>query len=229
MQYSLAAILALAGSVIAQTPGFHALVKPVRDEVIPAGKPYTLEWQPGGQDGPVNFVLTGGETHALLQEIGTVATGIDSKVGSYIWNVDASLGDKKAYGLKIVLASDPTVFQWSNPFTIKPVTDKPVTNSTSSAAPSTITSASSAAPTAAATTLVKTNSTTTIPSNSSMTATRSGAPGSPTTLTQTATQGVPQATRTTTPSSPQATGAAAAFGFSSAALVGGVFMAVLGL
>ncbi|TLS27553.1 hypothetical protein PpBr36_05395 [Pyricularia pennisetigena] len=229
MQYSLAAILALAGSAIAQTPGFHALVKPVRDEVIPAGKPFTLEWQAGGQDGPVNFVLTGGETHALLQEIGTVATGIDSKLGKYTWNVDASLGDKKAYGLKIVLASDPTIFQWSNPFTIKASSDKTVANSTStsttSSAFSTITSASRAPSTTS--TMIKVNSTT-IPTNGSSTATRSSAPGA-TTLTQTATQGVAQPTRATTPSSPQATGAAAALGFSSAALVGGVFMAVLGL
>ncbi|TLD20619.1 hypothetical protein PspLS_08587 [Pyricularia sp. CBS 133598] len=226
--YSLAAILALAGSAIAQTPGFHALVKPVRDEVIPAGKPFTLEWQAGGQDGPVNFVLTGGETHALLQEIGTVATGIDSKLGKYTWDVSATLGDKKAYGLKIVLASDPTVFQWSNPFTIKATSDKPSNNNSTSAAPSTITSPSSAAPTAASTTLVKTNSTT-VSTNASMTATKSSAPGGATTLTKTSTQGVAQPTRATTPSSPQATGAAAALGFSSAALVGGVFMAVLGL
>ncbi|KAI6378749.1 hypothetical protein MCOR25_002168 [Pyricularia grisea] len=227
MQYSLAAILALAGSVVAQTPGFHPLVKPASNEVIPAGKPYTLEWQSGGQDGPVNFVLTGGETHATLQEIGTVATGIDSTLGKYTWNVASSLGDQKAYGLKIVLASDTSVFQWSNPFTIKASTDKSTTNSTSSATSSTTTSASSTTTTPASTT-IKVNSTT-ISSNASITATKSSAPGVATTLTQTATQGVAQSTRTTTPSSPQATGAAAAIGFSSAALVGGVFMAVLGL
>lgn len=44
--------------------------------------------------------------------------GLDSSAGGYTWSVDSSLGDDATYGLKVTLESDPTIFQYSNPFQI---------------------------------------------------------------------------------------------------------------
>lgn len=46
------------------------------------------------------------------------AAGVESSAGSYLWNVDSSLGADATYGLKLSLESDSTVFQYSSPFHI---------------------------------------------------------------------------------------------------------------
>jgi hypothetical protein len=79
MQFSVAAFLALAGSAIAQyvepTSGFNPLTTPTSNEVIPAGKPFTIKWTPAGGNGaPVSLYAYAGESASTLQEVGTIAS-----------------------------------------------------------------------------------------------------------------------------------------------------------
>ena len=77
MRYSFvsAALLALSTSVYAQTAGFDAIVIPVRDQAVPAGKAFEIVWQPGvWTNGTASITLLQGATDATLQLGETIAS-----------------------------------------------------------------------------------------------------------------------------------------------------------
>ena len=82
MRFSTSALLALASHAFAQTTkdpdlNFDAIDLPNTNEVVPAGKPYTLKWtlKPETPTGPVTIVLAGGADAGSLHNISI----IDSK------------------------------------------------------------------------------------------------------------------------------------------------------
>ncbi|KFY96534.1 hypothetical protein V500_02416 [Pseudogymnoascus sp. VKM F-4518 (FW-2643)] len=122
MQYTFvkACLLALAAtsSVFAQTNGFDVLIAPAKDEVVKAGSTFTIKWAPTAPAGPISLVLMQGASNTTLQLAeGFLAKAIDSTEGQYDWAVpaDASFA---AYGIKLQVDADNSVFQYSNAFTI---------------------------------------------------------------------------------------------------------------
>lgn len=249
MQLSVAAFLAIAGSALAQfvdpTAGFDPLTNPTANEVIPAGKPFTIKWTQGGPTGPISLYAYAGDSASTLQEVGTIATGLDASLGKYDWNVDVALGGKyKAYGIKIALASNKNVYQWSQPFTISGSGGASTAPGSSSAVPSSASSSagSSAAqtgttytPTTLATTTSCDSSTTSAPTVTSvsipvgnLSTTAAGLPSTSGPVTLPSASGNRPAGTTTAPASVP-TGAAVTLGASSFAVLGGLAMAVMAL
>ncbi|OIW35161.1 hypothetical protein CONLIGDRAFT_43356 [Coniochaeta ligniaria NRRL 30616] len=144
---STAAILALASSVFAQTPGFDVISKPTKDEVIPAGSTYLIDWEPSSNwTGTVTIDLLGGPDQAGLQLLSAIAKSVDSAAGEYSWVVDKTIGKLKTYGIRISLDSDPTIFQYSFPFAIQSNSSSSSSSSDSTAAPTSTSTAATSPP-----------------------------------------------------------------------------------
>jgi len=118
-----AALVAMASAVTAQKAGFAVFANPAMDEVVFAGKPYTLKWDAGKDasgkpyTGAATLSLIGGETQGTQQFVANLTT-LDVSANTYAWNVDCTLGKAKVYGLAITMDSEPATFQWSNRFHI---------------------------------------------------------------------------------------------------------------
>lgn len=71
-----ATILLLATAVLAQTPDFNVINKPLRNENIPAGSTYQIVWVPSPTTypGPVTLSLVGGQTQTSLSRIVMIAS-----------------------------------------------------------------------------------------------------------------------------------------------------------
>lgn len=219
-------ILALASSVLAQTPGFDVISKPTKDEVIPAGSTYLIDWEPSTNwTGPVTIDVLGGPNQGGLQPLSVLAKGVDSAAGQYSWAVDKTLGTLNTYGIRITLESDPTIFQYSFPFVIKASADgKSSSSSSSGSTESSTTSPSSTSSGAAGTTVttVTTPTITSAPTGGNLSTT--GTPSK--TLVTTTTTGTSKTSPTgsTVPSNPGAIVRA-----SSVALLGGFALAFFAL
>lgn len=76
MRFAISAtVFAFAASVLAQTPGFDVISKPTKDEVVPAGATYAIEWAPNTNwTGTVTLSLLGGASQGLLQDLGPFAS-----------------------------------------------------------------------------------------------------------------------------------------------------------
>ncbi|KAL8388441.1 hypothetical protein RB595_009242 [Gaeumannomyces hyphopodioides] len=243
MQFTVTAILAIVGSALAQTPNFNPLTQPTMNEVIPAGKMYAIKWTPqGGNGAPVSLYAYAGESASTLQEISTIASGVEASLGRFEWNVDAAIGGKyKAYGIKIALASDKEVYQWSNPFTVSAAEGSSSTSSSVSTTKASSTSSSVTAKTdsssvtstkaSVSTTMVLTTSSSIVTStpigNLSTSATRS-ATTQVTLITSTSRVSTAPGGSSTAPVTVP-TGGAVTKGASSIAIIGGLAMAVLAL
>ncbi|KAK4160970.1 Ser-Thr-rich glycosyl-phosphatidyl-inositol-anchored membrane family-domain-containing protein [Cladorrhinum sp. PSN259] len=249
MRFTVASILALATTVLAQfeaTPGFNVFKTPATDEKVPAGKPYLVEWTYNSKmPGSIKVELYGGTAANTLQLIEVLATGVDATSEKYTWSVAPTLGTQARYGIRLVLESAPTTFQWSNSFTIganngtvssstsasasaSATSSAPVSTSTSSApvtSTKTATSTSKSVDTSITKTITSVSSTSTHYSNSTTSASEE----------ETSTSTFASVTRSATSSSsstgaPVPTGGAnAAAAGSFAALLGGVAVAVLAL
>lgn len=190
------AILALASSVFAQTPGFDVISKPTKGEVVPAGSKYLIDWEPSTNwTGTVTIDLLGGPDQAGLQNLSVIAKGVDSTAGQYSWAVDKTIGELNTYGLRITLDSDPTVFQYSFPFAIK-------ANSSSSSSSTTSPSSTSGSGSSTTETTVTTPTITSAPSGGNLSTT--GTPSQ--TLVTTTTTGTSKTspTSSTVPTNPGA-------------------------
>ncbi|KAK0747971.1 Ser-Thr-rich glycosyl-phosphatidyl-inositol-anchored membrane family-domain-containing protein [Apiosordaria backusii] len=238
MRFSGLSVLGFASVVLAQwdpTPGFNVLSKPSFDEVVPAGKPYDVEWA-GTDEFPeaITIKLYGGKARNSLDLVSTIASGVDSAEGTYSWAVPADLGTAAVYGIRIESETNSTRFQWGNPFTIK--SGKPSTSTTASGSASATETETKTKTTVTSTkasetktsTQTKTTLTTTFSANSSTTA-----PPQTTVTTvideeeeETTTAASTTATSTST-SIPTGAGVRAVGGASSFALLGGVALAVL--
>ena len=75
MRYSFAAILALASAVLAQTPGFDVITKPIKGEKVSAASTYTVVWEPKPEHGgTVTLSLIGGGDPTTLQALGPIGS-----------------------------------------------------------------------------------------------------------------------------------------------------------
>ncbi|PKS10578.1 hypothetical protein jhhlp_002332 [Lomentospora prolificans] len=125
MQFTIsaAALLAFVSTALAQTANFDVIRAPTEDEIVPAGKTYTITWDAAPatyDDQTVTIVLLGGSSPgSLVPADEPVAAGIVNSLGSYEWAVASDLGKDAVYGLRIQLDSDDTVFQYSFPFHIE--------------------------------------------------------------------------------------------------------------
>lgn len=120
---SIAAFVAMASSVLAQdtTPDFDPVYTPENNEVVPAGQVFDITWSAPEKyaDETVSIELIGGATQGSQQTLQTIASGIPNTDEMFEWTVDATLGAHAVYGLKVILDSDPSIFQYSMPFQIE--------------------------------------------------------------------------------------------------------------
>lgn len=252
MRFSVAAVLAIATAVFAQTDGFDVISNPYAGEKVLAGKPCEIKWAPSTDpkfQGPVRIDVLGGATPQSLDIVGSVASGVDGSKGSYKWSVASNLGTENTYGIKITLESNEKIFQYSFPFHIiggsadsddATTVVVPTTTAAVTAKPLTVTAP---ATTKAATTTVKESDaaeTTSVAATGSASgsasdeASASGAVFSFSTVVSASASTEASATSdvVATPSASSTgvvTGGAAAFGASTGALLGGVAMALFAL
>ncbi|UNI14705.1 hypothetical protein JDV02_001307 [Purpureocillium takamizusanense] len=244
MRFTLAAFVAMAATAFAQSPDFNPISKPLKNEALEAGTVYTIEWQAPVRTAAkyakskVNIHLIGGATQNTQVRLEPIATGIDNSALRYEWNIDPNLGDKAVYGLVIEVQGETSVFQYSNPFTIKgnggkasgsgSVTlttshgTKTITLSSTSV-PSSTTTSQAHHNTTTSTTIRKT--TTTFPSNSTTLTTKPASSTGPVVITSTAV--VNPSKTTAAPTVP--TAAASFVGAGSLSVVAGLFVALLAM
>ena len=77
----LAAILIFATAVLAQTPDFNVITKPLNNEKIAAGSTYQIVWvtSPAIYPGPITLSLIGGQTQTSISTIQTIASKFASR------------------------------------------------------------------------------------------------------------------------------------------------------
>ncbi|TVY86058.1 hypothetical protein LAWI1_G008954, partial [Lachnellula willkommii] len=115
------ALAAFTSAVLATdpTPGFDAITSPsTKDQQVPAGSAFTITWSAASytaDSDTVSIVILAGNDPTTLQP-GATITSIKNSVGSYTWTVPSSTA--VTYGFKIQLDSDPSIFQYSQPFHI---------------------------------------------------------------------------------------------------------------
>jgi len=121
------ALLAMATAAIAQeqTADFNPVYSPETDENVVAGSTFEITWEAPEKyaAGTVSIHLIGGATQGTQIPIADIASGIPNADNKYSWAVDAALGDQAIYGLILRYESDPSIFQYSNPFHIVPEDD----------------------------------------------------------------------------------------------------------
>ncbi|PKX97273.1 GPI anchored serine-threonine rich family protein [Aspergillus novofumigatus IBT 16806] len=125
-----------------QDPTGNAILKPGLNELVPAGKPYTVEWDPT-TTGPVSLVLLRGPSTNVVP-IETLADSIPNS-GSFSWTPSTSLEpDTTHYGLMLVVEGTGQ-YQYSTQFGISnPDYTGSTSNSSSTATSATETKSSSA-------------------------------------------------------------------------------------
>lgn len=141
---SCAAVLAFAASAFAQTADFDPIWTPTNGQEVVAGTTLSITWQapPKYAGEKISIHLIGGATQGTQEPIMDIAAGVDNSVQKLDWNVPITLGTHNVYGLVFKLESNPAIFQYSNPFNIKPSGVVVSSSTASSAAPSTSTTAS---------------------------------------------------------------------------------------
>ncbi|EAW17793.1 GPI anchored serine-threonine rich family protein [Aspergillus fischeri NRRL 181] len=165
-----------------QDPTGNAILKPGLNELVPAGKQYTIEWDPT-TTGPVSLVLLRGPSTNVVP-IETLADSIPNS-GSFSWTPSTSLEpDTTHYGLMLVVEGTGQ-YQYSTQFGISNPDYSGSTSKSSSTA----------------TTATETKSSSATESSSSKPSTT----GTPETATTTATSGSASADSTTTASETPAT------------------------
>lgn len=98
-----------------QDPTGNAILKPGLNELVPAGKPYTITWDPT-TTGPVSLVLLRGPSTNVVP-IETLADSIPNS-GSFSWTPSTSLEpDTTHYGLLLVVEGTGQ-YQYSTQFGI---------------------------------------------------------------------------------------------------------------
>ncbi|PNP42544.1 hypothetical protein TGAM01_v203757 [Trichoderma gamsii] len=129
---SVPAFLALASTAFAQTPDFDPVNSPSNNQVITAGQPFTIQWEAPAKyaAGTISIELIGGATQGTQVPLSTIATGIANSAGSFVWNVPADLGADAFYGFIVKYESNPSVFQYSNPFHVKAGSAPPAKDTT---------------------------------------------------------------------------------------------------
>ncbi|KAK6341399.1 hypothetical protein TWF696_008475 [Orbilia brochopaga] len=142
----LTSVLAFSASALAYTTPttFNVTSNPVHKpnlgDIVPAGKPYEITWQPT-EKGTVTIVLLRGPAENILPLYPIVENIPNS--GSYSWTPKADLvPDVTHYGIQVIIDANGQ-YQYSTQFGISNANY--VSSASSSSAPATATSQSSAA------------------------------------------------------------------------------------
>lgn len=99
-----------------KSPSGNAITKPGLNDLVTAGKPYTIEWKPD-TEGPISLVLLRGPS-TNVQPIDTLAEAIDNS-GHFDWTPSSELEpDTTHYGLMIVVEGSGQ-YQYSTQFGVK--------------------------------------------------------------------------------------------------------------
>lgn len=99
-----------------QSPSGNAITKPGLNDLVTAGKPYTIEWDPT-TEGPISLVLLRGPS-TNVQPIDTLAESIDNS-GHFDWTPSTDLEpDTTHYGLMLVVEGSGQ-YQYSTQFGVK--------------------------------------------------------------------------------------------------------------
>ncbi|KAL8781515.1 MAG: hypothetical protein Q9213_005964 [Squamulea squamosa] len=127
MKYTVTAVFStlFAGHVAAQ--GCNVKVDPSKQsgnpvrrpltEIVPAGTPYTITWDPTTPTKPVAIELLRGPAENILPI--ACLTSNYPNTGKYVWTPSTSLtADVTHYGLRIIVADGSGQFQYSNQFGI---------------------------------------------------------------------------------------------------------------
>ncbi|OAQ72307.1 cell wall beta-glucan synthesis [Pochonia chlamydosporia 170] len=238
MRFSITAVLAFAATALAQTPDFDPIYTPKSGETIKAGAPFTVTWTapPKYADGTIKIELIGGATQPTQVKLADIASGVKNSANTYTWNVDASLGDKAVYGLVFRLESNPSIFQYSNPFHIKGSDGASGSGSvtkTTSHGVKTVTLSSTSTPVTTTSAPVTTKHSTiqlntTVPCNTTTLVKTTAGPTGPVVITSTAVVNPSNPATTSPTGAPVPTGAASAVRVGSLTIMG-VVAAVLAL
>ncbi|CAK7220010.1 hypothetical protein SCUCBS95973_004011 [Sporothrix curviconia] len=158
MRFTAATLVAFASAVLAQTANFDVISQPTEGSVVPAGETYTIVWAPTADynNDTITLTLLGGATSKTLQQVSVIKAGVENSAGKYEWAVSSSLGADATYGIEITLDSDPSILEYSFPFTITASSSSSGSSSGSSSSDSVSSSAASSA--AASSTSTKTSS-----------------------------------------------------------------------
>ncbi|KAK6084332.1 extracellular serine-threonine rich protein [Seiridium cupressi] len=124
----------LSAAVFAQTPGFDPMSQPTNWQDVPAGEIFQITWDPTNYKGTVTLELLGGGSPATLQILGNIAQGVDNQKGQYNWPVPIRSDQLDTYGIRILLEANPSIFQYSFPFHIRPYTSQTTNQATISSA-----------------------------------------------------------------------------------------------
>ncbi|RCI14898.1 hypothetical protein L249_6748 [Ophiocordyceps polyrhachis-furcata BCC 54312] len=117
-------IAALVATAFAQTADFAVVTSPARDQIFEAGSILPFKWTSKTYNGPndlVNFQLLAGRDENTLEKIATIASGTPNSQGAFDWKIGSELGKNPGhlfYGVRLELASNPQIFQYSNRFKI---------------------------------------------------------------------------------------------------------------
>ncbi|KAK3190778.1 hypothetical protein K4F52_003094 [Lecanicillium sp. MT-2017a] len=144
-----AALLGMITTAVADVSKLDSIHTPEKDSKVKVGTTEDIKWTIDAEeytDAKINIAVLGGKDQDHLQVIGNIATNVDNSDLSYSWEVKPTLdgvklGKEKQYGIRIALADDETVYQYSPRFTIV-AKDGDDEDSTSSASSSSATAAS---------------------------------------------------------------------------------------
>jgi len=180
MRFSLTALLTVAAAtvvaaanVLVDAPG-NAISQPTAGDVVDAGKPYTIVWDPSEGE-TVTLVLRKGDS-GNLDTLDTIADDIENK-GTYSWTPSPKLPSGDDYAIEIIWGTGEDMERNYSPmFTVKSdVKETTTTTTTTDASSTTATSTATETETVTGTTTMVTS---TIMANttSSSTSTRSSGP-----------------------------------------------------
>lgn len=127
MQFSFAAVLALATAAFAQraalpNPDFNPVTSPTEHQKVQAGTTLTIKWTVPEKfaNTKVNLILIGGPEQNLQTPLLNIVDGLDNSLGEYAWSVPADQGGFPWYGITIEDVADPVNnYQFSPPFDIE--------------------------------------------------------------------------------------------------------------
>ncbi|RLL96279.1 hypothetical protein CFD26_105765 [Aspergillus turcosus] len=197
-----------------QDPSGNAILKPGLNEQVPAGKPYTIEWDPT-TTGPVSLILLRGPS-TNVKPIETLADSIPNS-GSFSWTPSTTLEpDTTHYGLMLVVEGTGQ-YQYSTQFGISNPDYTGSTSNSSSTATPTGTKSTSTTGTSSKPSTTETTTTTATSSTSADSTTATTTETAPTTLVTTSSaSGVPTSTVVVTVPNTTGAGSSVASGSASA-------------
>lgn len=145
-----AALLGMITTAVADVSKLDSIYTPEEDSKVKVGTTEDIKWTIDAEEytnAKVNIAVLGGKDDGHLQVIGNIATNVDNSDLSYSWEVKPTLdgvklGKEKQYGIRIALADDETVYQYSPRFTIEAKDGGDNEDTTSSASSSSAAAAS---------------------------------------------------------------------------------------